>query len=58
MRRREGLSHDDVRKLEEHIRREDPLPDKLRLPVHYGSIEAAEEKRFPWLRDRRRFRRR
>lgn len=56
--RREGLNKSDLRKLEQQITRSDPIAENLGLPVHYGSIEAAEEKRFPWLRRRRRWRRR
>lgn len=54
MPRREGLTQDEVKELERKIPRNDPLPDKLGIKRHFGSIEAAEEKAFPWLRDRRR----
>ena len=43
----------DLKRLEQEIPRVDPIVDQLGLPVHYGSIEAAEEARFPWLRRRR-----
>lgn len=46
-----------MRELEAKIPNRDLLPNQLGLPTHFGSIEAAEEKRFPWLRDRRRRRR-
>lgn len=52
------LTQEEVAKLEREMPRSDRTADKLGLPTHYGSIEAAEEKRFPWLRDRRRGRRR
>lgn len=54
MLRREGLNEEEMRKLEQRNPSNDSLPGKLRIQTHYGSIEAAEEKRFPWLRYRRR----
>lgn len=48
------LTQEELRKLEREIPRNDPTPSKLRLPTYYGSIEAAEEKAFPWLKNRRR----
>lgn len=43
----------DLKRLEQEIPRVDVTADRLGLPVHYGSIEAAEEKLFPWLARRR-----
>lgn len=31
----------------------DTIARSQRAPTHYGSIEAIEEKRFPWLKKRR-----
>jgi hypothetical protein len=52
-----GLSEADLRKLEQEIPRSDATADALGLKTHYGTIEAAEEKAFPWLSRRRRQRR-
>lgn len=51
------LTREEVRELEVKIPNRDALPDQLGVRSHFGSIEAAEEKHFPWLRDRRRRRR-
>jgi hypothetical protein len=39
--------------IERQYSRPDSIGQRLRVPVHHGSIENAEEKRFPWLRKRR-----
>lgn len=54
MQRREGMNEKEMKSLQARYPSRDPLADKLGLPTHYGPIEEAEEKRFPWLRDRRR----
>ncbi len=52
------LTPEDMSKLEQRMPSNDRLPNKLGVPSHYGSIEEAEERRFPWLKARRRSRRR
>lgn len=50
------LKKEELAELERKIPNQDPLPGVLGVKTHFGSIEAAEEKRFPWLRQRRRSR--
>jgi hypothetical protein len=52
MRRRRGLSKDDVVDLQQSIPSRDVIAEKQGKPVHHGSIEAAENQ-IPWLRERR-----
>jgi hypothetical protein len=53
-----GISKEEMEEIVRSNPNKDPLPGKLSLPTYSGSIEEAEEKRFPWLRERRRRRRR
>jgi hypothetical protein len=53
-----NLKIEEVEALERLMPSNDLLPQRLRVNSHYGSIEEAEEKRFPWLRRRRARRRR
>ena len=43
-----------MERMEREIPANDRLNERLGVGRHYGSIEAAEEKRFPWLKARRR----
>lgn len=52
------LTRDELEKLQRDIPGNDDLGRRLGVRTHYGSIEAAEEKRFPWLKARRLRRRR
>ena len=53
-----GLSKKDVEDLERTIPNRDVIAEKQGTRSHHGSIEAAEEAYVPWLRARRRARRR
>jgi hypothetical protein len=55
LRRGFGINKRDVDDLQRHIPHHDSVAAKQKLPVHHGSIEAAEHQ-IPWLRRRRRFR--
>ena len=48
-----GINKDDLAKLQREHPNQDPLPGKLGLRSYFGSIEEAEERRFPWLKARR-----
>lgn len=52
-----SLSKEEVAELERQMPNRDSLPAVLGVKKHFGSIEEAEERRFPWLRDRRQRRR-
>ncbi len=52
------LKVEEIERLERLMPSNDLMPQRLRVGSHYGSIEEAEEKRFPWLKRRRRQRRR
>ncbi len=47
------LNREDVERMEREIPSNDRLNQRLGVGRHYGSIEAAEEKRFPWIKARR-----
>lgn len=47
------LTREEVERLEREIPANDRLSERLQIGRHYGSIEAAEERRFPWLKRRR-----
>lgn len=51
------LTREDIVKLQRDIPSNDDMGRRLGVGTHYGSIEAVEEKRFPWLKARRRGRR-
>lgn len=53
MSERKRPSREEVDQMESAIPSNDRLNQKLGVGRHYGSIEAAEEKRFPWIRARR-----
>lgn len=55
---KKGLTKDDIEDLRVRIPSRDPIAERAGKPVHHGGIEAAEEAALPWLRDRRRGRRR
>ena len=54
---RRGLSKKDVDDLEAQIPNRDVIAEKRGVKAYHGSIEAAENQ-IPWLRARRRARRR
>lgn len=49
-----SLTKEEMEALERKMPNRDPLPNALGVKKHFGSIEAVEERRFPWLRERRR----
>lgn len=51
-----ALKKSDIEDLRRQIPSKDTVAEKQRLPVHHGSVEAAENS-IPWLRRRRRERR-
>lgn len=53
-----GLTKSDVEELEAKIPNRDVIAERGSLHKYVGSKEAIEEARFPWLRERRRARRR
>jgi len=47
------LTREDMERLERALPANDRMGERLGVRTHYGSIEEAEEKRFPWLKRRR-----